>query len=346
MFALFDGASQKIARNLIRATGLKSSLAVFQENNIYNIGPGEVLKLLLAMDACNLSQTMKEEFIAKDIQEEDARDILDDYLMENLRDQTAIPCRDGGERMDLCLGILDQAAKFQEYWSKDEFKDPGPRFYCVKELLRRLGSEANTPIHDSLFEFVYEQHNRFNRYFRTLLEPFREADAAPDIPPESAPRISELVEAQTPKIPASSSGFDEAAAGPAGSIQSLRAEILKESTEKVSEPLDPPQPRGEAAQDPAPLELRRASEPMEAEEKLDKSTEPPFDFFQPPREGLEELPGESMKPPEAGSKPRAPVEMEKKKSIGYAFAFLGAGAPCGRSFADRAGRAGRTGARG
>jgi hypothetical protein len=324
MFALFDGASQKISRNLIRATGLKSSLAVFQENNIYNIGPGEVLKLLLAMDACNLSQTMKEEFIAKDIQAEDAQDILDDYLMENLRDQTVIPCRDGGERMDLCLGILDQAAKFQEYWSKDEFKDPGPRFYCVKELLRRLGSEANTPIHDSLFEFVYEQHNRFNRYFRTLLEPFREADAAPDIPPESALRISGLVEAQTPEMPAASGGFDKLAAGPFDTIQPLKAEILKESAEKASEPLDGLDKLAgfDGFDKPAPGEPHRPGE-GQAEPLSGPGAAPLEPSWASEPDVFEKSPEESPKPAETASEPTAPVEMEKKNLLDVISRFSG-----------------------
>src|SRR5579872_849043 len=100
MFTFFEGASLKIARNLIKATGLRESLDLFQKNNIANTKPDEVLKLLLAMDACNLLQTMKEDFIANEIDGEDLQDTVEDYLVENLKAQTLIPCRDGAERMD------------------------------------------------------------------------------------------------------------------------------------------------------------------------------------------------------------------------------------------------------
>ncbi len=182
MFAFFNGASFKIARNLIKVTGLAESLAVFQKNTFSNIEEGEVLKLLLAVDACNLMQTMREDFIHGEIYEEDLQDTVEDYLVENLKAQVVIPCRDGAERMEQCQEILAMTARFQEYWVKEECKDPGPRFYCVKELLGRLGSEANTPIHDNLFEFVYEQHNRFIRYFRTLLEPMQAEDVPEQTP--------------------------------------------------------------------------------------------------------------------------------------------------------------------
>ncbi len=172
MFSLFDGASQKIAKNLIMITGLKRSLAIYQEHNLSEIPADEVLMLLIGLDTCNLLQTVKEEFIAKEIKEEDLQDIVDDYVVEYLKQQETIVIQDGADRMTRCEEVMTIASKFQENWTQEDRKDPGPRFYCVKELLRLLGNEKNTPIHDTLFEFIYEQHNQFIRYFRTLLEPF------------------------------------------------------------------------------------------------------------------------------------------------------------------------------
>ena len=206
MFAFFGGASLKIARNLIQVTGLKESLALFQKNNFSNIGESEVLKLLLAVDACNLIQTMKEDFIAKEIGEEDLQDAVEDYLVENLKGQAVMACRDGAERMDQCQEILKVAAKFQEYWTREDTKDPGPRFYCVKELLKRLNCEANTPIHDNLFEFVYQQHNRFIRYFKTLLEPFR-TEGSPEPIPEQPLAIAMHIPVTEP-LPRKAAGLE------------------------------------------------------------------------------------------------------------------------------------------
>ena len=197
MFAFFAGASLRIARNLIQVTGLKESLAVFQKNNFSNISEVEVLKLLLAVDACNLLQTMKEDFISREISEEDRQDAVDDYVVENLKGSAVIPCRDGAERMEQLDEILGVAAKFQENWTREDTKDPGPRFYCVKELLRRLNCEDNTPIHDNLFEFVYQQHNRFIRYFKTLLEPFRTEGVPEPVPEQPLAVVMHVPAAET-----------------------------------------------------------------------------------------------------------------------------------------------------
>jgi hypothetical protein len=180
MFTLFEGASQKIARNLIMITGLRRSLAIYQQNNLSDIPNDEVLMLLIGMDTCNLIQTLKEEFITKEISQEDIQDIVDDYVVEYLKQQDSIVIQDGADRMNRCQEALAIAVKFQENWTREDRKDPGPRFYCVKELLRLLGNEENKPIHDTLFEFIYEQHNQFIRYFRTLLEPFPPDDAPTD----------------------------------------------------------------------------------------------------------------------------------------------------------------------
>ncbi len=329
MFAFFPGASFKIARNLIKVTGLKESLAVFQKNNFSNIGDAEVLKILIAVDACNLLQTMKEEFISHEISEDDLQDTVEDYVVENLKDQTVIACRDGADRMDQCQEILGIAAKFQDYWHREDTKDPGPRFYCVKELLRRLNCQANTPIHDAFFEFVYEQHNRFNRYFRILLEPFREEAAPeaflPEPPPLSVAISSPVLEPLVSLLPAA------AELNLKKEIPVMENLLLASGLSPLSEAVSAPAPEPEA-----PPEDRKATPPSKAFRALDlqdplsgfpiekpwpgkiKSPEAPvLASDHPPEPSAQGKPLEPATPPgpETPSHPLPPpVEAQKKNS--------------------------------
>ena len=77
------------------------------------------------------------------------------------------------------------AEKYKVHWmeEREETGGPGPRYYCVKDLLRRLGNEKNYELHDALFEFVYLQHKHFIHYFNVLLDP---VDAAS--PPAEGPK--------------------------------------------------------------------------------------------------------------------------------------------------------------
>jgi len=190
MYSFFEGASLKVAKNLIRVTGVRESLSLFMEKNISNTASEELLKIVLALNACNLNQTMKEDFVAKEISDLDRQDIVDDYVVENLREQDWIPIKDGGERMDKGMEILDVAEKLQVHWiNEEDTNGPGPRYYCVKDVLRRLGNEKNFDLHDSLFEFIYLQHKQFIDYFRQLLDPEPMEEEVPAItePPVEAP---------------------------------------------------------------------------------------------------------------------------------------------------------------
>jgi len=172
MFWLFEGASLKIAKNLIKVTGVQGTLSLFYQKNLSNIAPEEALKLILALNACNLMQTMREDFINKEIDPEDRQDIVDDYVVENIRQLTAIVARDGAERMDKCMEIMEVSEKLRAHWmGEEDHTGPGPRYYAVKDILRRLGNEANHDLHDALFEFMYTQHRHFIHYFKNLLEP-------------------------------------------------------------------------------------------------------------------------------------------------------------------------------
>lgn len=189
MFSLFEGASLKIAKNLIKVTGVQETLQIIQEKNLAAIGAQELHRQVLALNACNLFQTMKEDFIDREIDAEDRQDIVDDYVVENLRLQKAIPYQDGAQLMDLCLEVQTLAERYRIHWieEREEAGGPGPRYYCVKDLLKRLGNEKNYELHDSLFEFTYLQHKHFIHYFKVLLDPIEpvKAEEAPVTHPES-----------------------------------------------------------------------------------------------------------------------------------------------------------------
>ena len=75
MFTLFEGASLKIAKNLIKVTGVQEAFEIIQQKNLTNLGAPELLKQVLALNACNLLQTMMEDFVQKDISGEDRQDV-------------------------------------------------------------------------------------------------------------------------------------------------------------------------------------------------------------------------------------------------------------------------------
>jgi hypothetical protein len=184
MYSFFEGASLKIANNLIQVTHMKESLNLFISKDISTTGHAELLKLVLALNACNLVQTMKEEFINQEIGAEDRQDVADDYVYESLRIQEWIKFVDGAEHMDKCLAILDISEKLGAHWVKNEDPtSPGPRYNCVKDVLRRLGNEKNHALQDVFFEFMYTQHGEFIKYFRLLLEaPMLEEPAPENLP--------------------------------------------------------------------------------------------------------------------------------------------------------------------
>jgi hypothetical protein len=194
MYSLFEGASLKIAKNLIRVTGIQDTFALFDEKNLSNVGMEELLIQVLALNACNLLQTMKEDFIDREIDSEDQQDIVDDYVVENLRMMGLSTIKDGADLMEKCQDILGIAEKLRIYWTdKEDAKGPGPRYYCVKDVLRRLGNEKNFALHDALFEFMYTQHSHFIHYFKTLLDPIEPPAPGGSVPtvPSTSPAPSE-----------------------------------------------------------------------------------------------------------------------------------------------------------
>jgi hypothetical protein len=198
MFSLFPGASLKIAKNLIKVTGVKDGLKLFLSMNLSNVNKTELYIQMLALNATNLLQTMKEDFISKEIDSEDSQDIVDDYVIENLRHQEFIPIRDGAELMDKCQEIEGYAQKFRIHWlGEGEQTGPEPRYFCVMDVLRKLGNEKNHFLQDTLFDFVTLQHQHFTHYFETLLKPIEEPEIQPL--PVAAPEVPAAQEVSKPE---------------------------------------------------------------------------------------------------------------------------------------------------
>lgn len=78
MYSLFEGASLKIAQNLIKVTDVREAVTLFLNKNLSTVNKQDLFIQLLALNACNLLQTMKEDFVSREISLEDSQDITDD----------------------------------------------------------------------------------------------------------------------------------------------------------------------------------------------------------------------------------------------------------------------------
>src|SRR5689334_3019306 len=77
-----------IARQVIQNTGLDENLGILrQKKHNHSSKPQEVLKLILSLSTVNLAQTMKSDFIVKELSEKLRAEILQEYVCESLRQQ-------------------------------------------------------------------------------------------------------------------------------------------------------------------------------------------------------------------------------------------------------------------
>src|SRR5271154_3653594 len=108
MYLMMKGDSLDIAKTLIKSSGLEESLSILKEKNHQGVvEPMALLEQVLALSACNLVQTMKEDFIVLEIMGEDQQDILDDYVIESLRRQKLLKLADGAALMGMCREHVD-----------------------------------------------------------------------------------------------------------------------------------------------------------------------------------------------------------------------------------------------
>jgi hypothetical protein len=162
--------SLDIARQIIKNTGLDENLGILkQKRHAVPVPPKEILKMVMALSACNLVQTMKAEFITNKLSQETRDDITKDYIMESFRNQDLFRL-EKGEMEGLRLGVMEVVEKLQGFWGEaEDLSGPGPRYYCVKEVLSGLGGGQNYELHDALFELMYLQYRHYLKYFKGFL---------------------------------------------------------------------------------------------------------------------------------------------------------------------------------
>ncbi len=210
MYILFSGASLKIAKNLIQAGGIRDCWTLFLEKSQGTLEKRKLLKEILGLSACNLSQAMKETSVEREIDEEDRQDLLDDYIVENLRLQDWINFVDGAERMGTCQEIEAVWERLRQHFSRTrEAQGFKPTLEAVNDVMRNLGADDHKPLKAALLEFFETQHRFFMGYFRGLLEPFsileENSSTAPSLvlEPEATeePRVEEKPEVQEETLP-------------------------------------------------------------------------------------------------------------------------------------------------
>ena len=173
LFKKKDGFdSLEIARQIIKNTGLDENLGIIkQKKHAHEADPVRLLELVLSLSTTNLMQTLKSDFIVKKIPKENQDAIIRDYITESLRHQDLLKLK--REQIDTIKGgVLVRAEELGKFWDESEDpkgSGPGPRYYCVKEVLKGLGGEVNYALHDALFELMYLQYRHYYRYFQSLL---------------------------------------------------------------------------------------------------------------------------------------------------------------------------------
>ena len=167
-------SSLDIARRLVKVTGIKETLEILQK--IKNPDPsrtGEYFKLILALSDCNLSQTLKEDTITSSFEREFLDSVIRDYIFECIRVLTPVRMSDAKAVEVFRTAVQDVSKDLQDFWKDEEelrSGGPGPSYYCVKEVLKRLNDEGDYDVHDALFEHMYLEHKNIIDLFRELIE--------------------------------------------------------------------------------------------------------------------------------------------------------------------------------
>ncbi len=185
MYLLFSGASLKIARNLIRVTGTHGTWETLRRQSTSKATPRSFWKEVLGLSVCNLAQTMLEGSADRELDPEDRQDILEDFVMEILRQEKWFPDQDGAERMELCLEVLQVAERLTPHFSRTRVAQGlKPRPEAVRDVLSALELGSEQGLLDALNRSVEEQHQRFLAYLKDLLEPLpleEDGPAGPEV---------------------------------------------------------------------------------------------------------------------------------------------------------------------
>src|SRR5262249_32682374 len=139
MYLLFSGASLKIARNLIQVTGTQEIWTTLRQQSTSKAPPRKLWREVLGLSVCNLAQTLLEGNFDREFDPEDRQDILEDFVMEILREEKWVPSKDGAERMDICMEVLEVAERLKIHFSRTRVAQGlKPRPEAVKDLLFSL----------------------------------------------------------------------------------------------------------------------------------------------------------------------------------------------------------------
>ena len=162
--------SLDIAKQVIKNTGLDENLGILkQKKYAHKAEPNQYLKLVMALSTTNLVQTLKSDFIVKEIPQNIREEIVHQYAAESLRQQDSHKL-DKREIEEMVRGVMEVVEALNQFWTdREDIGGPGPRYYCVKEVLKRLGGEVNYELHDALFELMYLQYRHYLKYFQQLL---------------------------------------------------------------------------------------------------------------------------------------------------------------------------------
>jgi hypothetical protein len=136
------------------------------------VAPAERVKLLMALSATNLIETMKADFITQKLDEAAREQIAREFLEESLRRQTIAVFKNMDDIQHARVDAMRIVGELQKFWNEEsdpEGTGPGPRYYCVKEILGRLGGGPDYTLHDTLFEMMYTKHKEFIDFFRQRL---------------------------------------------------------------------------------------------------------------------------------------------------------------------------------
>jgi hypothetical protein len=164
---------RETAEKLVKLTALQETLDILKrEKSAVTAEPEDELVIILAVGTCNLMQTMRADFISQSIDAEAQDEIIRHFVEESLRRQDLVKIKGSSGMETKRFAVMAIVEELQKFWKGEDDQQgsgPGPRYYCVKEMLRRLGAKPGTDLHDALFELMYIRHKYYIDFFKALL---------------------------------------------------------------------------------------------------------------------------------------------------------------------------------
>jgi hypothetical protein len=162
-----------IAEQLLKSIDMDDVLDLVRDKDGPDVADKEgKLELLLGLCACNLAQTMRADFIVAGCDPAVQYDAVRYYITGLLKRQNLVKVKDDTDADSKRKAVIAVMEDLQKFWKEEEDpkgSGPGPRYYCVKEVLKRLGGGPDYDLHDNLFEMMYTRHKFYIDFFRKLL---------------------------------------------------------------------------------------------------------------------------------------------------------------------------------